>query len=95
MVFPNKDYITFSFDSTKPVNFTFPTKKPKKIWFDSGNDNISFRIAFNGETNGLLVHMSKNVSKEIIIPSTVNSVDITTTNEASFQLSILVEEWGN
>lgn len=30
MVFPNKDYLTFSMSAEKPVVISFPKKKPKK-----------------------------------------------------------------
>lgn len=31
MVFPDKDYITFTMDASKVFTFTFPNKKPKRI----------------------------------------------------------------
>lgn len=94
MVFPDNDYITFSIDSSKPVNFTFPNKKPKRIWLDVAM-TTSFRIKINNEKEGLLIHMNSTTQKSFKIPSTVNSIVISTTVETAFYISLLVEEWGN
>lgn len=95
MVFPKNDYITFAIDSKKPVNITFPNKKPKKIWLDVAITS-SFRIKFNNnDGDGMLVHMNSTTQKNFKIPSTVNSIYFSTTNETSFYITILVEEWGN
>ena len=94
MVFPDKDYITFSIDSSKEVNFTFPNKKPKKIWLDVGTTS-NFRFRINDDNEGLLIHMNSVYQKHFKIPSTVNSITISTTVEAPFNMSLLVEEWGN
>lgn len=94
MIFPDKDYITFSLDSSKPVNFTFPNKKPKRIWLDVGNtSNFNFRI--NDDNEGILIHMNSTAQKSFKIPSTVNSITFSTTVETPFRISLLVEEWGN
>lgn len=94
MVFPDKDYITFSLDSSKPVNFTFPNKKPKRIWLDVGNTtNFNFRI--NDDNEGVLIHMNSTTQKNFKIPSTVNSITFSTTVETPFRITLLVEEWGN
>lgn len=95
MIFPKKDYLTFNLDKNKPVEFSFPTKKPKKIWFNSGSSNASFRLVINEDDNGMLVTMTREFSKEITIPSTVNSIKLVTSVETTFLLTILVEEWGN
>lgn len=95
MVFPKNDYITFSIDSKKPVNFTFPTKKPKKIWLDVAL-TASFRLKINNDDEtGMLIHMNSTSQKSFKIPSTVNSISISTTVENSFYMTLLVEEWGN
>ena len=94
MVFPNKDYITFSIDIKNPVSFTFPKKKPKKIWLDSGSNN-AFRFKVNNDESGILIHMAPSTQKNFTLPSTVNSISISTSAENAFFLSILVEEWGN
>lgn len=94
MVFPDTDYITFAIDSSKPANFTFPNKKPKRIWLDVAVTS-SFRIRINNEKEGLLIHMNSTTQKNFKIPSTVNSIAISTTVETAFYISILVEEWEN
>ena len=94
MVFPDKDYSTFELDSSKEVTFTFPNKKPKRIWLNVGTTS-SFRHKINGDNEGLLIHMNSVSQKNFKIPSTVNSITITTTVETSFSISLLVEEWGN
>lgn len=94
MVFPDKDYIAFSLEPSKPVNFTFPNKKPKRIWLDVGNTtNFNFRI--NDDNEGILIHMNSTTQKNFKIPSTVNSITFSTTVETPFRISLLVEEWGN
>lgn len=94
MVFPDNDYLTFSLDSSKPVNFTFPNKKPKRIWLDVGNtSNFNFRI--NDDNEGILIHMNSTAQKNFKIPSTVKSITFSTTVETPFRISLLVEEWGN
>lgn len=95
MVFPKNDYITFTIDSKNPVNFTFPNKKPKKIWLDIGSNNGAFRFKINDDDIGLLIHMTSGSQKNFEIPSTVNSISISTSAETAFFLSILVEKWGN
>ena len=95
MVFPDKDYLTFSIEAKNPVNFTFPNKKPKKIWLDVAL-TTSFRIKFNNDNaDGMLVHMNSTTQKNFKIPSTVNSISISTTNETAFYVTLLVEEWIN
>ena len=94
MVFPDKDYSTFAIDSSKVVTFTFPNKKPKRIWLDVGT-STSFRLKINDDNEGLLIHMNSAYQKNFKIPSTVNSITISTTVETSFNMSLLVEEWGN
>ena len=94
MVFPDKDYITFSIDSSKTVNFTFPNKKPKRIWLDVETTS-NFILRINDDNEGLLIHMNSVYQKNFKIPSTVNSITISTTVEAPFNMSLLVEEWGN
>lgn len=41
MVFPNRDYITFSLSKSISASFTFPDKKPKRLWFDTGGTDVS------------------------------------------------------
>lgn len=95
MVFPDNDYLTFAIDAKNPVNLTFPNKKPKKIWLDAAITS-SFRLKFNNDhKDGMLIHMNTTTQKNFKIPSTVNSISITTTNETSFYVTLLVEEWGN
>lgn len=94
MVFPDKDYITFALDSSKSVNFTFPNKKPKRIWLDVGTTS-NFRLRINDDNEGLLIHMNSVYQKNFKMPSTVNSITISTTVETSFNMSLLVEEWEN
>lgn len=94
MVFPKSDYITFAIDSKTPINFTFPTKKPKKIWLDTAL-TTSFRLKINNNEEGMLIHMNSTSQKSFKIPSTVNSISISTTLENSFYMTLLVEEWGN
>lgn len=97
MVFPDKGYITFTINSKTPANFTFPNKKPKKIWLDVGTtSNFTLKINDDNDDNdGLLIHMNSVYQKNFKIPSTVNSITFSTTVETSFVISILVEEWGN
>lgn len=95
MVFPDNDYLTFAIDAKNPVNFTFPNKKPKKIWLDVSL-TTSFRFKFNNDNkDGMLIHMNSTTQKNFKIPSTVNSISISTTNETSFYMTLLVEEWIN
>lgn len=95
MDFPDNDYLTFAVDAKNPVNLTFPNKKPKKIWLDVAL-TTSFRLKFNNDTkDGMLVHMNSTTQKNFKIPSTVNSISISTTNETTFYITLLVEEWGN
>lgn len=94
MVFPDKDYITFSLGKDAEVDFSFPTKKPKSIWLDVGNTaNFNFRI--NDDNEGILIHMNSTTQKNFKIPSTVNSITFSTTVETPFRIGLLVEEWGN
>lgn len=95
MIFPKNDYITFNVSKESLVSFTFSDKKPKKLWFNAGADNVSFRLKINDDDVGMLIDMSKNYQKEILIPTTVNKIIISTSVANSFQLTILVEEWGN
>lgn len=95
MGFPDNDYLTFAISAKNPVNLTFPNKKPKKIWLDVAL-TASFRLKFNNDdTDGMLVHMNSTTQKNFKIPSTVNSISISTTNETAFYMTILVEEWIN
>ena len=94
MVFPDNDYLTFAIDAKNPVNLTFPNKKPKKIWLDVAL-TASFRFKFNNDKDGMLIHMNSTTQKNFKIPSTVNSISISTTNETSFYITLLVEEWSN
>ena len=95
MIFPKNDYLTFSVEKGTPVVFTFPTKKPKKIWLDVSTLNASFRMRINDEETGMLIHMNTTSQKSFKIPSTVNSITITTTVETPFNMTLLVEEWDN
>lgn len=95
MVFPNNDYITFSIDKSNSASFTFPTKKPKKIWLDAGGASVAFRFKINNDDTGILIHMSGGIQKSFKLPSTVNSISISTSSDSAFFLSILIEEWGN
>lgn len=95
MVFPDNDYITVQISSSSSVQFAFPTKKPKKFWLDTDANNVSFRMKFNDDSVGMLIHMSNYFTKEFTIPSTVNSIELTTTLDSQFTLTILVEEWNN
>nr|DAM02064.1 MAG TPA: hypothetical protein [Caudoviricetes sp.] len=94
MLFPNNDYLTFTVSAAQPVQFSFPNKKPKKIWLDVAS-TTSFRFKINNDETGMLIHMNSTTQKEFKIPSTVNSISISTTVENSFYMTILVEEWGN
>ena len=94
MVFPDKDYITFTMDASKAVTFTFPNKKPKRIWIDVGSTS-SFNFKINDDDEGILIHMNSVTQKSFKIPSTVNSITISTTVETQFNMSLLVEEWSN
>lgn len=95
MIFPDNDYLTFAIDAKNPVNFTFTNKKPKKIWLDVAL-TTSFRLKFNNDDkDGMLIHMNSTTQKNFKIPSTVNSISISTTNETSFYMTLLVEEWIN
>ena len=95
MVFPNNDFLTFALSAEKPVNLTFPKKKPKKIWLDVALTS-TFRLKFNDDDNdGMLIHMNSTTQKSFKIPSTVNSIFISTTNETAFYMTLLVEKWGN
>lgn len=95
MVFPDNDYLTFTIDAKNPVNLTFSNKKPKKIWLDVAL-TTSFRIKFNNDDkDGMLIHMNSTTQKNFKIPSTVNSISISTTNETAFFITLLVEEWNN
>ena len=97
MVFPDRDYITFTIDSKTPANFTFPNKKPKKIWLDAGGSGVAFRLKINdvADDSGILIHMAGGIQKSFESPSTINSISISTESESTFFLSILVEKWGN
>ena len=94
MVFPDRDYITFTIDSKTPANFTFPNKKPKKIWLDAGSTSV-FRFKINDDDTGILIHMNNVNQKSFEFPSTINSISISTSSESAFFLSILIEKWGN
>lgn len=94
MVFPDADYITFSVGKDAAVDFSFPTKKPKKIWIDV-EITTSFRIKINNDKEGMLIHMNSTSQKNFKIPSTVNSISISTLVENSFIMTLLVEEWEN
>ena len=94
MVFPDNDYLTFAIDAKNPVNLTFQNKKPKKIWLDVALTS-SFRLKFNDDRDGMLIHMNSTTQKNFKIPSTVNSISISTVNENSFYITLLVEEWIN
>lgn len=94
MVFPDNDYLTFSIDAKNPVNLTFPNKKPKKIWLDSGS-TIAFRFKINDDDTGILIHMNSVNQKSFELPSTVNSISISTESESAIFVSILIEKWSN
>lgn len=94
MVFPDRGYITFTIDSKTPANFTFPNKKPKKIWLDAGGTS-AFRFKINDDDTGILIHMNSVNQKSFECPSTINSISISTASESEFFLSIFIEEWGN
>lgn len=94
MVFPNTGYLSFSVEKDIPVVFSFPTKKPKKIWLDVAS-TTSFRLKINNDETGMLIHMNSTTQKSFKIPSTVNSISITTLVENAFNMTLLVEEWGN
>lgn len=95
MVFPDKGYVTFTIDAKKPANFTFPNKKPKKIWLDAGG-TTAFRFKINDDDDtGILIHMNSVNQKSFEFSSTINSISISTSSESEFFLSILIEKWGN
>lgn len=94
MVFPDKGYITVTIDSKNPANFTFPNKKPKKIWLDVGG-TIAFRFKINDDDTGILIHMNSVSQKSFEFPSTINSISISTSSETEMFISILIEKWGN
>lgn len=83
MVFPNNDYLTFSVEKGTPVDLSFPTRKPKKIWLDVAS-TTSFRFKINNDETGMLIHMNSTAQKSFKIPSTVNSISISTLVENSF-----------
>lgn len=95
MVFPERDYITFSLSKTITESFTFPRKKPKRLWFDTGGTDVAFRIKINDDDSGLLIHILRGEHVSIAIPSTVNSISFVSSTESEYFLSLLVEEWGN
>lgn len=94
MVFPDNNYVTFTIDVKTPANFTFPNKKPKKIWLDAGS-TAAFRFKINDDDKGILIHMNSVNQKSFEFPSTINSISISTSSESAFFLSILIEKWGN
>lgn len=94
MVFPNNDYLTILVGKDAPIELSFPTKKPKKIWLDVAS-TTSFRLNINNDETGMLIHMNSTSQKSFKIPSTVNSISISTTVENKFYMTLLVEEWGN
>ena len=94
MVYPSNNYLTFLVGKDKPVDFSFPTKKPKKIWLDVAS-TVSFRLKINNDETGMLIHMNSTSQKSFKIPTTVNSISISTTVENSFYMTLLVEEWSN
>lgn len=94
MEFPNNDYVTFSLSSKNPVDFSFPKKKPKKIWLDVATTS-NFRLKFNNDKEGMLIHMNSTTQKNFKLPSTVNSISISTLIENAFYITLLVEEWDN
>lgn len=84
MVFPDNDYLTFSIGAKTPLDLTFPNKKPKKIWLDVAITS-SFRLKFNNDNkDGMLIHMNSTTQKNFKIPSTVNSISISTKSETVF-----------
>jgi hypothetical protein len=83
MVFPDNGYISFVIDVKRPVNLTFPNKKPKKIWLDAGSTS-AFRLKINDDDNGILIHMNSVNQKSFEFPSTINSISITTSSESEF-----------
>lgn len=96
MVFPDSiDYITFSLSASEPVNFTFASRKPKKIFFDSAANDFSFRFKINDAKTDVLLHISRNEHFSINIPSTVDRIAFTTVSETVTYLSLIIEEWGN
>lgn len=94
MVFPDIGYASFTIDVKNPVNFTFPNKKPKKIWLDVGG-TLAFRLKINDDDTGILIHMNSVNQKSFEFPSTINSISISTSSETEFFLSILIEKWEN
>lgn len=94
MVFPDNGYISFTIDVKNPANFTFPNKKPKKIWLDAGG-TFAFRFKINDDDSGILIHMNSVNQKSFEFPSTINSISISTLSESEIFLSILIEKWGN
>lgn len=94
MIFPETGYLTFAVEKGTVVNFSFPTKKPKKIWLDV-DSTTSFRFKINDDETGMLIHMNSTSQKSLKIPSTVNSISISTLVEKAFYMTLLVEEWGN
>lgn len=96
MIFPDHtDYITFSLSKSTPVNFTFNSRKPKKIFFDSAENDFAFRVKINDTGSDVLLHISRNEHFSIIIPSTVDKIEFTTDSETVSYLSLFIEEWGN
>lgn len=96
MNFPDKlDYITFPLSLTNPAKFSFPSRKPRKIFFDSAANDFAFRFKINDSASDILLHISRNEHIELNIPSQVNSISLTTTNETDIYFSLFIEEWGN
>lgn len=94
MVFPDNDYLTFMVEKGAAVDISFPTKKPKKIWLDVST-TTSFRFKINNDKVGMLIHMNSTTQKNFKIPSTVNSISISTLADNGFDITLLVEEWIN
>lgn len=96
MNFPDKlDYITFPLSLAKPAKFSFPSRKPRKIFFDSAANDFAFRFKINDYASDILLHISRNEHIELTIPSEVNNISFTTTNETDVYISLFIEEWGN
>lgn len=94
MVFPdNTFFYTFDIVADTPVVFTFPNKKPKKIFFDTSSSDFACILEINNIPNKFSLHYSKLSNIHITSPVTIDSIKINSTNTA--QMGILIEEWGN
>lgn len=96
MVFPDDNYITFSIGaSSGNIDFSFPKKKPKKIFFDFAANDANIRMSVNDSKSNVLLHGTRSDHYSISFPQTVDKLTFTSSNETVFYLSVLIEEYKN